>query len=138
VSFSSTLADLGTINVGFSNYEPTVHRLEERYGNRNQSRDWNVVLTGNLEKFAPKSFTQMKIPITYSHIERMENPRYVANNDIELASAATRTYNKVIEEGGSPEAAEAAANDVKIRSSELSVQDSWSLAGIKLGIPAKN
>ena len=95
-------------------------------------------MAGNLEKFAPKSFTQMRIPITYSHLEKMEKPKYVANNDIELASAAAQAYNNVIAQGGSPDAAEAAANDVKLRSNELTVQDSWSLAGVKLGIPIKH
>ena len=65
----------------------------------------------------------MRIPITYSHIEELEKPRYVANNDIELATAATQAYNKVIAEGGTPQAAEAAANDVRIRSNSLTVQD---------------
>ena len=80
----------------------------------------------------------MKIPITYSHIETMEKPKYVANNDIELATAAAQAYNKVIQEGGSPQAADAAANDVKVRSNSLTVQDAWSLAGVKLGIPVKH
>jgi hypothetical protein len=80
----------------------------------------------------------MRIPITYSHIEQLEKPRYVANNDIELAAAATQAYNKVIEQGGSPQAAEQAANDVRMRSNSLTVQDAWSLSGVKLGIPVKH
>jgi cell surface protein SprA len=137
-TFSATLADLGTINATFNNYEPNFHMLEERYGNRNQSRDWGIVLTGNLEKFAPKSFNQMKIPISYSHIEKMENPKYVASNDIELAAASNAAYQKVIANGGSAAEANNAANDVKLRSSSLSVQDGWSLAGVKTGIPIKH
>lgn len=137
-TFSTNLADLGTVNLAFNNMEPNFHKMEERYGNRSQTREWSAAFTGNLEKFAPKSFTQMKVPIAYSHIEKMENPKYVASNDIELAAAANAAYNKVISEGGSAEAANAAANDVRLKSSTLSVQDGWSLAGVKLGIPVKH
>ena len=137
-TFSTTLADLGTFSAAFSNYEPNFHRAEERYGNRNRSSDWNVNLTGNLEKFAPKSFNQMRLPINYSHQESMEKPRYMANNDIELESAAKSIYQQVIDRGGSEAEANAAANRVKVESSSLTVQDSWSLTGVKLGIPVKH
>jgi cell surface protein SprA len=137
-SFSSTLADLGTINIAYNNYEPNFHRIEERYGNRNRSSDWNVNIGGNLEKFAPKSFNQMRIPINYSHQEKLEKPRYVANNDIELESAANNIYQQILARGGSELEATAAANRLKMESSSLSVQDAWSLSGIKLGIPVKH
>ena len=138
VNFSTTLADLGSISAAFNNYEPNFHRVEERYGNRNRSTDWNVNLMGNLEKFAPKSFKEMRIPINYTHQEIMENPKYVANNDIELGSAANSIYQQVLGQGGTPAEAEAAANKLKRASSSLSVQDAWSLSGVKLGIPIKH
>jgi cell surface protein SprA len=137
-NFSTNLADLGTINASFSNYEPNFHQLEERYGNRSQSREWNIVLTGNLEKFAPQSFRQMKIPISYTHSEIIENPKYEAANDIELATAAATAYNHEIARGSSPEIAQKVADEVKMRSQTVKVQDSWALTGIKLGIPIRH
>ncbi len=137
-TFSSTLADLGTVNMSFSNREPNFHGLTDRYGTRSRTRDWNIVLTGNAEKFAPPSFKQAKIPIAYQHSESMENPKYVASSDIELEAAAAVAYRKAIDEGQSPAAAEQAAEDVKTRSQTLKVQDGWSLTGVKLGIPVKH
>ena len=138
VNFSTNLADLGTFNASFNNFEPNFHKVEERFGNRNQERDWNMALTGNLEKFAPKSFTQMKIPISYSHLERMTNPKFVAANDIELATASRSLFDKVINSGGTQEEAQRAADNLKIMSSTLTVQDDWSLTGVKTGIPVKH
>ena len=137
-TFSANLADLGTVNASFSNYEPNFHQLEERYGNRNQSRDWNIVFTGNLEKFAPKSFSQMRLPISYTHSENTENPKYEASNDIELATAAATAYNNEIAKGATPETAKKVADEVKMKSQTVRVQDNWSLTGIKLGIPIKH
>ena len=138
VNFSATLADLGSISAAFNNYEPNFHRVEERYGNRNRSSDWNVNLMGNLEKFAPKSFKEMRLPLSYSHQEIMEKPKYVANNDIELKSAANNIYQQVLQQGGSPLEAEREANNLKKRSSSLSVQDAWAISGAKLGIPVQH
>ena len=138
VNFSTNLADLGTLNASFNNFEPNFHKIEERFGNRNQEREWNVALTGNLEKFAPKSFSQMKIPISYSHLEKMTNPKFVAANDIELETAARAMFDNVINNGGSQEEAQRAADNLKIMSSTLTVQDNWAVAGVKTGIPVKH
>lgn len=127
------LADLGTINANISTTQPNFHRLEERFGNRNSSTNWSVSMVGNLEKFAPKEFNQMKIPITYTHSEFMDNPEFVANNDINLEKAA-----KAAGEGLPPEKAKEAESAVRTRSQTLKVQDSWALTGIKLGIPVKH
>ena len=134
-TFSANLADLGTINASFSNYEPNFHQLEERYGNRSQTRDWNIVFTGNLEKLAPPAFKQMRLPISYTHSENFENPKYAASNDIELSAAAATAYNNEIAKGSGPEIAQKVADEVKMKSQSIKVQDSWSLTGIKLGIP---
>lgn len=137
------LADLGSVNASFNNSQPNFHRIEDRFGNRVAQTNWNFNVQGNLEKLTPKSFSSMKIPISYSHSEYMENPEFVANSDINLEQASDaagfHTYNKAIEEGKSPDEAlrlsNQTANDVLLRSRTMRVQDSWALQGVKLGIP---
>jgi cell surface protein SprA len=134
-SVNLTLADLGTINANFQLTNPNFHQLEERFGKRTASANWSVTMTGNLEKFAPQSFKQMKLPITLTHSEMMETPEYVANNDINLSKAATEAYNKVFKETNSVSAAQQARDNVISRSQSLKVQDSWAITGFKFGIP---
>lgn len=136
-NFDMTLADLGTFNASFNNYQPNFHKIEERFGTRVASTNWNVSMTGNLEKFAPKSFTQMKVPITYTHSEFLENPDLVANSDIDLNQAAKAAYDRAIANGSSAQLAEKEANEVRLKSQTVRVQDSWALTGIKLGLPVK-
>lgn len=134
-NFDVRLADLGNINASFSHTKPNFHMIENRFGNRISATNWTVTVQGNLEKFAPASFTEMKIPITYTHAEFMENPEYVANNDIKLEEAAESAKRQAIEQGFSEVEAEDLANSIRLRSQSLKVEDNWALTGIRLGIP---
>lgn len=131
------LADIGTVFASFNHTQPNFHKLEERFGNRTTQGNFNITITGNLEKFAPASFSAMKIPITYNHAEFIVNPEFVANNDVNLEKAAQAARNQL-----PPTATEAekqsAANRVISRSQTLKVQDSWALTSVKLGIPVKH
>lgn len=135
-SVSLKLADLASVDASFQNSQPNFHQLEERFGLRSNSTNWTVNIQANLDKFAPKSFNQMKIPVTYTHAEAMETPQYVANNDINLEQAANNAYNSTIIQTGNAELANAARNDVIARSQTLRVTDNWAVTGFKFGIPS--
>ncbi|MBM2817197.1 MAG: gliding motility-related protein [Ignavibacteria bacterium] len=128
-------ADLASINASFSNTQPNFHRLEERFGDRITSTNWTVTMQGNIDKFAPNSFTQMKIPITYTHSELLQNPEFVANNDINLEQAATDAYNRAIDNNQSSSRANSISDSIRKRSQRLVIQDSWALTGVKLAFP---
>jgi cell surface protein SprA len=137
-SMNLVLADLGTINANFQQKLPNFHQLEERFGDRSSTINWTVNMTGNLEKFAPKSFSAMRIPITYTHSEIVETPEFVANNDINLNEAATAAYNNAIAAGRSQIEAQTARDNVIRRSQTLRVSDSWAITGFKMGIPVNH
>lgn len=137
-SFNLVLADLGTISGNFQHSKPNFHQLEERFGNRSNSTNWSVTMTGNLDKFAPKSFSNMKIPVTYTHSEIMETPQFVANDDIFLNEAASAAYNQVIQSGGTPSEAAQARDRIINRSQSLRVMDSWAITGFKFGLPVSH
>jgi len=137
------LADLGEVALNFSHYQPNFHKLEDRFGDRITSSSWSLTANGSLEKFVPKSFSQMRVPITYTHSEQFDNPEYVANSDINLNEAALQArnsaYQSAISSGMSVAEANTYAqneeNSVKARSQSLKVQDSWAITQAKLGIP---
>ena len=129
------LADLATVHANINHMKPNFHKLEERFGNRKNSTTWSVSVQGNLEKFAPKSFKQMKLPITYTHSEFVEDPLYQANNDIFLDEASNAAYNQAIREGKTEEQAQKMYDSIKTSSQTVKIQDSWGLTGVRLGIP---
>lgn len=128
------LADLGSINATFNHKEPNFHRLEERFGDRNTSGDFTVTIQGNLEKFAPKSFKKMKVPITYTHAEYHITPQFIANTDVDLE----RALQYVRDTATTQQTGDAAANQILKRSQNLRVLDSWALTGVRLGIPIRH
>ncbi|MFC2130101.1 cell surface protein SprA [Bacteroidota bacterium] len=143
---SIKLADLGSINASFSHTKPNFHRLEERFGNRINSTNWTVAMQGNLDRFAPKSFSGMKVPISYTHAEILQDPEFVANNDINLSKAAeaarVQAYDQALRNGltqaQAQQIATAREQETISRSQTVKVSDSWALTGIKLGIPVKH
>jgi hypothetical protein len=132
------LADLGTVSASIRHSQPNFHRLEERFGNRMSSVDWSVSVTGNLEKFAPESFKETKIPVSYTHTEAAQDPEYVSSSDVKIEAAAQAAYRNAILQGYSVEQAKKLANDIRTRSQTVRVQDSWALQGFKFGIPVNS
>lgn len=137
-SLDMKLADLGNINASINHSEPNFHQLEERFGNRETETNWTVNMQGNLEKFAPKAFKQMKLPITYTHAEFLRDPKFVANNDVKLEEAARQEYIKAKNDNLSDADAAKKADSVRRYSQTLRIQDSWALTGVKLGIPVNH
>lgn len=140
------IADLAQVNLNFQTSNPNFHKIEDRFGNRVSANSWSFNFTGNLEKFAPPSFSGMKLPITFTHTEQSENPEYVANNDINLSAAATSArdlaYINAVKNGSSQQEANSIAestyNSVLSRSQTMRVSDNWALTQVKLGIPIKH
>jgi cell surface protein SprA len=140
------IADLAQMNMSFNVTQPNFHRLEDRFGNRVSANSWSLNVTGNLEKFAPRSFSGMKLPITYTHSEQNENPEFVANSDVNLQEAAStmrdNTYKSAINSGLTPteanELARTAERKILTRSQSLRISDNWALTQVKLGIPIKH
>lgn len=129
------LADVGTIDASFRTQEPNFHMLEQRFGNRKQTHEFNVTMTGKLEKFLPQSFKGVNIPINYSHSELQETPEFIANNDVNLQAAAQIAKDNALAQGADEAEAEQLAESIIRRSQTLRVRDTWGLNGVKLGLP---
>ncbi|MBK7577500.1 MAG: cell surface protein SprA [Ignavibacteria bacterium] len=131
------LADVGDITASINHTTPNYHRLEDRFGNRMQATAWNATVQLGLEKFLPKELKETRIPVTYTHTELAETPKYQAQNDVELDAAAAAAAQDTLDKGGTAEAAAQASENVKTRSQRVRVQDQWAVTGLKLGIPSK-
>ncbi len=133
---SLKLADVAEITSNINHSTPNFHRLEERFGNRNQLTTWSVNVTATLDKFLPPEMKNTKIPITYSHTEYAEKPLYQAQNDVLLESAAEAKYQDTLDKGATVQQASSARDSVIRRSERVRVQDQWAITGLRLGIPS--
>ncbi len=130
------LADLGVLNLNALRTQPGFHRLEERFGDRVLRSSWNGNVTLALEKLFPKSWKELRIPVTYTHSEVLEKPTLVPQNDMPVAEAAEAVRLQRLRQGASASDAEQAAQQVHLRSQTLRVQDSWAITGLRPGIPS--
>ncbi len=130
------LSDFGNASFNYRQVDPNFHRLEEQFGNRIQRREWAFNFSAGLEKFLPNDWRGAAIPFTLTHNERLENPEYVSQSDLNLEEAALAAERGVLESGGSVEEARNEGERVRRASETVIVEDSWALTGIRLGLPS--
>jgi len=130
-----SLADIGSIAFSLTETNPYFHQLEDAFGTRNTSRSWNISTAFSFGKLLPESWAGTVLDASYSHSESMSTSLYVPGTDIlvETAAAAaasdtsndsTRVYKN--------------ADDVRLKSENLTITDSYSVPTIKLNIPVKS
>ncbi|MCS7303477.1 MAG: hypothetical protein NZ606_08600, partial [Candidatus Kapabacteria bacterium] len=99
------LADLGTIRTAYTQTNPFFHRLEERFGTREQARDFTFSLELGLEKFLPKDWKEARIPFAFARTVRERLPIFAAQSDVNVEEAALMAYNSVMAAGGTQQEA---------------------------------
>ena len=136
VSASAKLADFAAVNYNASRRNPNFHRLEERFGDRVERTNWAVNSNFNIEKFLPESMQRgSSIPLTYSHTERVENPQYIAESDVDVEAAAERILGDVT----IPQTeAQRRADSLRRSTETLVVQDALAFSEFKLKFPGES
>ncbi|MBV6479847.1 MAG: hypothetical protein HGGPFJEG_02651 [Ignavibacteria bacterium] len=141
------LADLLDFRFGLSKTDPFFHTLDGRIGSRTTGLSWDFSTTLNLHKIINNAFASflsdewsnfLTLPITYTHSENMINPRYFPGTDIALDKAAEERYNKIIREGGTPEEAQLAKENLLLEAQSLNVRNNLSITGLNFNFPTNN
>ena len=133
---SLKLADVASIAFGLSQKDPFFHGLEQRFGSRNDDRNWSVSSNVSLEKFLPESWRGSRAPLTYSHTEAMQAPRYVPGTDILVDEAASRIGDLARGQGSSNQEADRASEDTRARSRSLTVTETYALPTVQIQVPS--
>lgn len=131
------VADLGNVNFNFNRTNPNFHRLEERFGNRIQTTNWNVSANMSFDKFFSKEWYGTSIPFTYTHSESFQDPLFVSQSDINIEEAAAAAKRQALSLGATEEQADIDSVRERTRSQTLTVQDQWAITGLRIGLPSK-
>lgn len=129
------LADLGSIRTAYTQTNPFFHRLEERFGTREQARDFTFTLELGGEKFLPKEWKDARIPFAFTRTVRERLPIFAAQSDVNIEQAAMMAYNSVLSAGGTQQEALDRADYVRRRARTRIAQTQWSILGFRFGIP---
>lgn len=129
------LADVASLSFGMTERDPYFHGLEDRFGSRNLDRNWSLNANVSIEKFLPESWSGTTLPFSYSHVEGVQDPRYIPGRDILVDEAAERVKQIARAEGKNEDEVEAIGNAVREESKTLSVIETYALPNVKFNLP---
>ncbi len=130
------LADIGAVSLNYSRVDPNFHTLEARFGSRQLSTNWGLNTSFQLEKLLSDDWAGTSIPISYSHNEGKMTPRYKPNSDVLVSAAADQRRNRVLQNGGTEEEAQAAADKEILESETMRRTDTYAAPNFRINIPS--
>ncbi|MCI0449624.1 MAG: cell surface protein SprA [Chlorobi bacterium] len=141
------IADLAVLNLSFNKTDPNFHNLEGRFGTLNLANSWEIsgtvnahkVLNSLLSRYVSVKFKDFfTIPISFSHTEILDKPKYLPSTDVDLETAANNVYNRVKDSTGNTELAEYMSNQVRVSAQTLRIANRFSISGMKFTFPGDN
>lgn len=136
-STSLKLSDLANVSFNMADTDPYFHKLSERFGSRNASKNWSVSANVDLIKLMPFSMPGSKLNVQYSHTESHNKPIYLPGTDIKIDSAKAQEEKRLIDSGMDPDTAAVLANEFKTRSETETISDVWTISNVQFKIPSK-
>jgi cell surface protein SprA len=146
VSAGLKIADLATLNFSYNKTDPNFHNLEGRFGSLTLANSWELsgqfnahkILNALLSKYVSLKFKDFfTIPISFSHLEVLDNPKYLPSTDIDLETAANNRYNELLPIAGE-EVARYYSNQIRISAQTLRIANRFSINGMKFTFPGDN
>ena len=129
------IADVANVSFNMTQRDPNFHSLEDRFGTRNQDRNWALAASVAFERFLPQSWAGSNLSFSYSRSEVLQTPKYLPGTDI-LVDAAAQQVADVERAKGTPDAlVKGMADSVRLRTQTLNVSETYALPGLKLNVP---
>ncbi len=132
---SIKIADVANLTFNMTQRDPNFHSLEERFGSRNQDRNWALATSVAFERFLPQSWAGTSLQFSYSRTEQLQNPKYMPGTDI-LVDQAAQVVADAARASGTPDArVQGIADSVRLRTQTLSVSETYALPSLRLNVP---
>lgn len=131
---SAKIADLGNVSATINYESPYFHRLEERFGNRNERNSIAVTAQFGLERLFPEEWKGTNLPVSFTYNRSLNKPRFLAQNDVELGFAA---FNEAERRAPGDSALQSVIARQIQESQETFIEDmQFAIAGARLNIPS--
>ncbi|MBN8585778.1 MAG: cell surface protein SprA [Ignavibacteria bacterium] len=141
------IADLATLNFSYNKTDPNFHSLETSFGGLTTANSWEFsgvvnahkVLNALLSKYVSVKFKDFfTLPISFSHQEILDKPKYLPATDIDLETAANNRYAQILAETGNQELAAYYADQIRVSAQTLRIANRFSISGAKFTFPGEN
>ncbi|MCK5574045.1 MAG: cell surface protein SprA, partial [Bacteroidetes bacterium] len=131
------LADLGAVSFNYTKVDPSFHRLEDRFGSRNMQTSWSLSASAQLERFFPSSWAGTSLPISYTHSERLLEPKYLPNSDVLVDQAAEQARERILNSGGTEAEADSVAEAIVVASVTKRVSETYAAPTFRIVLPSQ-
>ncbi|MEO8514304.1 MAG: cell surface protein SprA [Ignavibacteria bacterium] len=141
------IADLATLNFSYNKTDPNFHSLESSFGNNTTANSWEFsglvnahkLLNALLSKYVSVKFKDFfTIPISFSHQEILDKPKYLPATDIDLETAANNKYAEILTQTGDANLAAYYADRIRVAAQTLRIANRFSITGMKFTFPGEN
>ena len=132
------VADVASVSFNMTQRDPNFHSLEDRFGTRNQDRNWALAASLSLERLLPPSWNGTSLGFTYSRVEQLTNPKYLPGTDILVDRAVQQTVDFQRLKGVAEPTVQARADSVRLRTQTLNVSETYALPNIRLNVPVNS
>ncbi len=132
-NITAKFADVGSMTATLNITKPYFHRLEERFGTRNERTSLNVSSQFTLDRFLPADWAGSSLPITHTYTYSIDKPRFLPQNDIVVSSFVNGESSR---ERNQTTAQQAGYERFLRQSSETEVfEEQLSMQGVRLNVP---
>ena len=132
------IADVANLSFNMTQRDAYFHSLEDRFGTRNQDKNWAVAANVAFERFLPQSWSGSSLGFTYSRSEQLQNPKYVPGTDI-LVDQAVKVVVDAERAKGTPDAlVQARGDSVRLRTQTLNVSETYAIPNFRLVVPVSS
>lgn len=136
-SGSLAFADLMRVNFNVNRTNPYFHRLNDRFGNREDRLNWGVSVDMDLLKLIPLNLTGSNLRVSYSRTEQTTNPLFKPGTDIKVVEAQNQLRKLLTEKNIDPAAIEDSVQSIKRESQSVNLSETWSFSNIRIKLPTE-
>ena len=134
---SLALADIVKVNFNISETNPYFHKLNDRFGKRENNLSWGVSVDVDILKFIPLNLAGSNLRLAYSRNEQAIKPLYLPGTDIKVEDAQKQLRLNLEDKGVDALLIEQEVEKLKESSKSTGVTESWSLTNIRFKIPTE-
>ncbi|MEG8989581.1 cell surface protein SprA [Ignavibacteria bacterium 4148-Me] len=134
-SGSLALADLMRVNFNVNQSNPYFHKLNDRFGTREDRLNWGVSVDMDLLKLIPINLAGSNLRISYSRNEQTINPLFKPGTDIKVVEAQNQLRKYLTEKNLDPAVIEDSVKSIKRESQTVNLSETWALSNIRIKVP---
>ncbi|MBA4405893.1 cell surface protein SprA [bacterium] len=132
---SLKLADLLSISGNMSQKNPYFHSLSDRFGGRDDQRNWGIAVDLDILKLLPVNLAGSNLRVSYSRTEQKSSPLYTPGKDIKISEAQTQLRQALIERNVDPVEIEKAVASLLDNAQTENISETWAVQNIRIKIP---